>query len=81
MRIGKVADEMASSAREVSSQSAHSHRRAADVIGLVESSTKAIDSLVQTTGTIGEMAGLISSVAAHTNLLALNAPIEAARAG
>jgi methyl-accepting chemotaxis protein len=82
--VGSVAaasHEMASSAREVSSQSAHSHSRAAEVIGLVESSNKAIESLVQTTGTIGEMAGLISSVAAKTNLLALNATIEAARAG
>jgi methyl-accepting chemotaxis protein len=72
---------MASSAREVSSQSAHSHSKAAEVVGLVESSSKAIDSLVETTATISEMAGLISSVAAKTNLLALNATIEAARAG
>jgi methyl-accepting chemotaxis protein len=82
--VGSVAaasHEMASSAREVSSQSAHSHSRAAEVVGLVETSSKAIDSLVQTTATIGEMAGLISSVAAKTNLLALNATIEAARAG
>jgi len=82
--VGSVATashEMASSAREVSSRSAHSHSRAEEVIGLVESSGRAIDSLVQTTGTIGEMAGLISSVAAKTNLLALNATIEAARAG
>jgi methyl-accepting chemotaxis protein len=82
--VGSVAaasHEMASSAREVSGRSAQSHAMASEVVGLVEFSNKAIGSLVNTTGTIGEMAGLISSVAAKTNLLALNATIEAARAG
>jgi methyl-accepting chemotaxis protein len=79
--VAAASHEMAGSAREVSGRSACSHGMASDVIGLVESAGQAINSLVNTTGTIGEMAGLINSVAAKTNLLALNATIEAARAG
>ena len=40
-----------------------------------------IHGLADASQKIGEIVGLISEIAAHTNLLALNATIEAARAG
>jgi heam-based aerotactic trancducer len=43
--------------------------------------TSTISSLEKTSNQIGEIAGVITSIADQTNLLALNAAIEAARAG
>ena len=40
-----------------------------------------IRQLAESSGRIGEVVGLISDIAEQTNLLALNATIEAARAG
>lgn len=48
---------------------------------VVESISKTVTELAQSTSDIGEAASIISSIADQTNLLALNAAIEAARAG
>ena len=47
----------------------------------VESISETVSELAQSTNDIGETASLISTIAEQTNLLALNAAIEAARAG
>ncbi|MEW9799273.1 methyl-accepting chemotaxis protein [Alteromonas sp. CYL-A6] len=47
----------------------------------VESISETVRELAQSTNDIGEAASLISTIAEQTNLLALNAAIEAARAG
>ncbi len=47
----------------------------------VESISQTVSELAQSTNDIGEAASLISTIAEQTNLLALNAAIEAARAG
>ncbi|NVK57080.1 MAG: PAS domain-containing protein [Alteromonadaceae bacterium] len=48
---------------------------------VVESISSTVTELAQSTSDIGEAASIISSIAEQTNLLALNAAIEAARAG
>lgn len=47
----------------------------------VEASAKAVDSLGKRSDAIGEIVAVINDIADQTNLLALNAAIEAARAG
>lgn len=47
----------------------------------VQSISKTVTELAQSTTDIGEAANIISTIAEQTNLLALNAAIEAARAG
>jgi len=51
------------------------------LVGEVQSNALAIERLADETGTIGKVLTVIRSIAEQTNLLALNAAIEAARAG
>ncbi len=50
-------------------------------VGRTTEARQVFDGLSGSVAEIGEVAGLISAIAARTNLLALNATIEAARAG
>ncbi|RUO81059.1 chemotaxis protein [Idiomarina tyrosinivorans] len=89
--IQEVADtvernaQYAESAAENVRESVSLARQASDVIrGLhqaVDEIANTVKALDESTGAIGEAADLISSIADQTNLLALNAAIEAARAG
>ncbi|WP_417791830.1 methyl-accepting chemotaxis protein [Stutzerimonas xanthomarina] len=51
------------------------------LVSEVQSNALAIERLAEETGTIGKVLTVIRSIAEQTNLLALNAAIEAARAG
>ncbi|GGD68513.1 methyl-accepting chemotaxis protein [Lacimicrobium alkaliphilum] len=72
------ADELASSGRAIA------RRTAASIGGLkqsVEDIASAVDTLAQESKNISSAAQIIEQIAEQTNLLALNAAIEAARAG
>jgi PAS domain S-box-containing protein len=51
------------------------------VVDAVQASNSTIDQLNQSIAKIGDITGVIADIASQTNLLALNAAIEAARAG
>jgi methyl-accepting chemotaxis protein len=70
--------EMASQGKEIVRRSAQDIGEVAVVIG---QSTERIEGLRQRTESIGSIVGVIKEIADQTNLLALNAAIEAARAG
>ena len=79
--VAAASNQMAVSAREASNRTAHTRQLGHDAIGIVTRSQSAIETLIQTSQRIEEMAVLIGNIANQTNLLALNATIEAARAG
>jgi len=61
-----------------------SRRAAADIRALADSvqhTAQAMEQLAHSAGEIGKIVAVISDIASQTNLLALNAAIEAARAG
>ncbi|MCV2218013.1 methyl-accepting chemotaxis protein [Thauera sp. Sel9] len=70
---------------ELANQGATKAERAAGemevIAGTVEEATGRIEQLVKRADEVGAIAGVIKEIAAQTNLLALNAAIEAARAG
>jgi methyl-accepting chemotaxis protein len=79
--VAAATEELSASIQEISRQVAESTR----VVGhAVQEATKTKDlvrGLDQAAGKIGQVVALITDIAEQTNLLALNATIEAARAG
>lgn len=74
-------DEFALSINEISQQASASASLARDATTLVSSANTRMDDLSTAAEEIGEIASLIHTIAQRTNLLALNASIEAARGG
>ncbi|WP_097459417.1 methyl-accepting chemotaxis protein [Mangrovitalea sediminis] len=89
--IQEVSQNVTESAKEAGEANSHAEaaatlaREALDsiesLVARVNDMGRAIASLSEATGSIGETVNLISEIAEQTNLLALNAAIEAARAG
>lgn len=89
--IHEVAENVGRNAKEaeaVNDQAAQGSRLSRDALKSIETLVErvhevgnAVEALGQSTESIGEAANLISDIADQTNLLALNAAIEAARAG
>lgn len=75
------AEELASSIAEISQQVAQSSGIADEAVGKTEDITGQMRNLDEAAQKVGDVVGLISDIAEQTNLLALNATIEAARAG
>ncbi len=72
------AEKLANDTREISNQAIKSN----DIlVKEIDASTKTIENLAQQSQNIGSVLDVIKSIAEQTNLLALNAAIEAARAG
>ncbi len=76
-----AAEEMSASIREITGRVGDAATATSRAVAGAEEGNRAITGLQQSVERIGEVARLISDIAARTNLLALNATIEAARAG
>src|SRR5262249_15322021 len=79
--IASAADELAASVMEIDRQVAQSNSIAEKAVGEAERSSAAGTELHDAAKRIGHVTSLITDIAEQTNLLALNATIEAARAG
>jgi len=79
--VASAAEQLSASILEITSQVARASSSTRLAVSEGEQTAAAILALSQQVEGIGQVATLISSIAAQTNLLALNATIEAARAG
>ncbi|MGK2285865.1 methyl-accepting chemotaxis protein [Pedomonas sp. V897] len=79
--VAAATEEMSLSINEVSSQMASSTAIAKRAVERAQRTDEIVAGLAGDARRIGEVVGIIQSIAEQTNLLALNATIEAARAG
>lgn len=79
--VATASEELSASIQEVTRQVAHSAEIAASAAKEAAVNRATVSSLVDMANRVGEVVGLINDIAEQTNLLALNATIEAARAG
>lgn len=79
--VAASAEELSSSISEISRQVNESTRITSEAVREVKSTDQTVVSLSDAAGQIGGVVKLIQDIAEQTNLLALNATIEAARAG
>jgi methyl-accepting chemotaxis protein len=79
--VASATEEMTSSVNEISRQVQESSRIASEAVRQAELTDTRIGELSKAAGRIGDVVKLITAIAEQTNLLALNATIEAARAG
>ncbi|MEX0341451.1 MAG: methyl-accepting chemotaxis protein [Erythrobacter sp.] len=76
-----ASDEFAMSIGEISRQAAHSAELARKATDTASGADETISALAASAEQVGQIVELIQSIAQRTNLLALNASIEAARGG
>lgn len=79
--VASAAEELSASVREIATQTNQSSNSAKDAVQRTERASNDIRELVEAARRIGDVVNLINDIAEQTNLLALNATIEAARAG
>jgi methyl-accepting chemotaxis protein len=79
--VASATEELTSSVTEISRQVQESSRIAAEAVTQAKKTDTRINELSQAAARIGDVVKLITAIAEQTNLLALNATIEAARAG
>ena len=79
--VAAASTELTASARGVGEQVGRSAAISRRAVERAAEASQTIGSLTDASDRIGQVASLISAIAAQTNLLALNATIEAARAG
>jgi methyl-accepting chemotaxis protein len=79
--VASATEEITTSLNEISRQVHESSVIATDAVKQAQRTDSRINELSQAAGRIGDVVKLITAIAEQTNLLALNATIEAARAG
>jgi methyl-accepting chemotaxis protein len=79
--IASAADELAASVTEIDRQVSQANAIAGKAVSEAEWTNTMVRELNEAAGRIGDVVRLITDIAEQTNLLALNATIEAARAG
>lgn len=79
--VASATEELSASVREIGRHVLESSRIAADAVAQAERTDGRIAKLSEAAQRIGDVVKLITAIAEQTNLLALNATIEAARAG
>lgn len=79
--VAAAAEELNASNAEIAMQTQKAHSTSADAMQRAESAAGIIHNLSKGTEEVGQILTLIQGIAEQTNLLALNATIEAARAG
>lgn len=79
--VASATEEMVTSAREISTQVASVAKSTSEAAMRADDTRKKVNDLNVLVGNIGEVVNSIKDIAEQTNLLALNATIEAARAG
>jgi methyl-accepting chemotaxis protein len=79
--VASATEEMTTSVNEISRQVQESSRIAGEAVKQAQQTDARIAELSKAAGRIGDVVKLITAIAEQTNLLALNATIEAARAG
>ncbi|WP_299622588.1 methyl-accepting chemotaxis protein [Pelagibius sp.] len=79
--VASASEELSSSISEISRQITHSTEIAQSAVKSAQEATTMINGLASSAESIGTVVNMIQDIAEQTNLLALNATIEAARAG
>ncbi|MDF1793251.1 MAG: methyl-accepting chemotaxis protein [Thalassobaculaceae bacterium] len=79
--VAAAAEELSASIVEISNKVSESSARAREAADQADATNRTVETLEQSTNRIGTVVTLIQDIAEQTNLLALNATIEAARAG
>jgi methyl-accepting chemotaxis protein len=79
--VASATEELSSSINEISRQVQESARMASEAVGQARTTNDRVSELSKAAARIGDVVELINTIAEQTNLLALNATIEAARAG
>jgi len=79
--VSAGSEEMGASIREISLNASEAAQVAAEAVSVTASTSATMGKLGESSAEIGNVIKVITSIAEQTNLLALNATIEAARAG
>lgn len=79
--VASAAEEMTASVGEISNQVANATNASKNALNSVNNASERVNHMATSSDKISEIIMLINDIAEQTNLLALNATIEAARAG
>ncbi len=79
--VASATTELSASIEQITGQAAQSKDMATNTVMQAQATNQKVENLALAVEKIGNVAGLINDIAEQTNLLALNATIEAARAG